>query len=301
MLETKKAPREMSLSLIGAGSVGGSLIWALSRAGRQIDVVCDTNENTGRSIAQKVGAAFSQKLSVEIGHSDVVLVAVPDTEIESTAREAASLSASMSHQVWLHVSGALPASVLAPLEGKVKGLGSFHPAHVFPKGKITTLLQGTCFGVDGSEAALEIAEHLAEDLNGRSVKVDAKIRALYHAAAVLSSNAVLAVLAEARRALVAVGIDKAIAETLCVTLASSAVQHATLEGLNVALTGPVQRGDADMVLCHLRALATVPSTLSIYREMSRSIVRLANDAGRTDPDSLLCIERLLTSDIESSH
>ncbi len=295
MLRMKKNVPHLSLAVVGAGAVGGSLASAFFAAGRIIDAVFDVDEKAGRSIAERTKASWFRALSGAVARSDIVLVAVPDGKIESVAIQASRLRADLSHQVWLHLSGALSPLVLSPLEDRVSGIGAFHPACAFPKGEITRLRPGTCFGVDGSRTALAVAELLAADLKGRAVHIEAAVRPLYPAA-VLSSNAVLAAVAEARRVLIDVGVDGAVAESLCVSLATSALQNAEMSGLDAALTGPVARGDTDLIRRHLQSLVQSPSALSVYREMSLSIVRLAREARCADEAALDSIEDLLKSD-----
>ncbi len=274
-----------SLSVVGAGAVGSSLAEALFCAGLGVDLVVDPVSTAGRSAASRTAAAHAAALDERIAASAVVLVAVPDRYIGEVARAGATLDADLSHQVWLHTAGALPASALSPVASRASGIGGFHPAWAFPKGRVTPLPPGTAFAVDGDEPAIEAAGRLASALGGHTVRVPASVRPLYHGMCVLASNALIGLIAEAAMTLSSAGISGADAERLLVTLAGGAVSEAAASGLGASLTGPVQRGDAETVSRHLRALEAHPDTAALYRAATRAVIRAAR-AGGTDHGAL---------------
>jgi predicted short-subunit dehydrogenase-like oxidoreductase (DUF2520 family) len=106
----------------------------------------------------------------------------------------------------------------------------------------------------------------------------------------MASNGVVALLAEARNALVQIGVEKRSAEALLIALAKSAVRAGDDLGLDQALTGPIQRGDTAMVDRHLNALGQRPQTGDLYRALGKAIVRLAEQGGSLDSGA---IERML--------
>ena len=223
----------------------------------------------------------------------MVITAVQDASIKTVVQAAAKVTVDLSGQIWLHLSGALPASALSPLAERVRGIGAFHPAQAFPPGRITPIRKETVFGIDGNEPALHLMNVLAARLGSQTLVVPPKMRPLYHAACVLASNALLGVLAEATEVLRAADADPKDASRLLLGLASGAIERAKEDGLAAALTGPVQRGDAPTVTAHIHALSSHEQAARLYRETARSIVRLAQSAGRTDSTDLRLIESLL--------
>lgn len=288
--------RNFSVGLIGAGAAGASTAAALSAAEITVDVIIDRDLSKAEAAARKSGASFFDSISKDISKSDIVLVATPDTQIEACAAEAKKLDVRLTHQVWLHLSGALPPSALDELKGKVAGLGAFHPARAFPPNRVTPILPNTCFGVDGDAIALSAAHRLAEDLGGRAVRISAEIRPLYHAACVLASNSILGLVAEAKNILVSGGIDADAAQSILLPLADGALKHAFEQGLAEALTGPIQRGDVQTAARHLAALQPMNTARELYKTSARSIVRLARASNRTSAEALCRIEALLNED-----
>ena len=250
----------------------------------------------GDAAAFRANAPRLFVLDERIAVSAVVLIAVPDRAVAETAAAGAALNADLRHQVWLHTAGALGASALAPVARCAAGVGGFHPARAFPPGRVSKMPPGTIFGVDGNDAALRTAAALAEALGGRVVRVPEEIRSLYHAMCVMASNALIGLLADATRTLASAGIDEADAERLLVTLAGGAVFEAASNGLEAALTGPVQRGDAATVSRHLDALCSHRATAALYRAAARAILRAARSQGNTDVAALAKIEDIIDAD-----
>ena len=99
-------------TLVGAGRLGTVLAAALARRGWTPELIVDVDARAAREARRAIGAgraAVSVHASSRLG--DVVLVAVPDSEI---ARAAAGLAASgvrWAGRTVLHTSGLQPASV----------------------------------------------------------------------------------------------------------------------------------------------------------------------------------------------
>ena len=98
-------------------------------------------------------------------------------------------------------------------------------------------------------------------------------RAAYHAAAVVASNHLVALLGQVERLAEAAGAPFA----AFAPLVRASVENAFLLGAADALTGPVSRGDLGTVERHLGALD--PAERDAYRSMAREAARLA---GRRD-------------------
>lgn len=276
-----------SLFFIGAGAAGGSLAVSLCRAGCPLVGVIEPNESSKSRVLSALILDVCHEAPDRIGDADIVFIAVPDPHIETVAKTFAPYAEK--HQVWFHLSGALPADVLRPLADSVHGIGAFHPAQVFPPQDITPIPAGTHFGVSGDQQTLEAASRLTNRLSCTLVNIPDSCRSLYHAATVMASNAVAGLIATARELLVSEGVDKAAAESLLVHLAGTAVAAAGKLGLDNALSGPIQRGDEAMVRRHLEALARHPDEALLYRAVGKAIAKLATASNRTSPEQLATI------------
>ncbi|MCP4599517.1 MAG: DUF2520 domain-containing protein [Proteobacteria bacterium] len=283
-----------TLFIIGAGAAGGSLAVALARSRYSLIGVFDPVHERAQMIAEAANTiSHWEELPDSLKRTDIVLVAVPDPLVNEVAKNACNLGMYDASQTWLHVSGALPAAELSPLSGRVRGLGAFHPALVFAPGQITEIPPKICFAVDGDSETLAIARELAVELKGIAVNVPASVRPQYHAATVMASNYVMALLSEAQTVLFEAGLQADEIERLLTSLAVSAVGRAQKKGINASLSGPIRRGDLQTVERHLNALEDTPDVQEIYRLLGRATVRLAERIGKTDKTALKDIAKKL--------
>ncbi|MFO8074108.1 MAG: Rossmann-like and DUF2520 domain-containing protein [Polyangia bacterium] len=280
------------LFLVGAGAAGSALGLAAARAGVEIVGVCDSSREAARSLAADLGApAFCPEMPPSLSAAELVLVAVPDTEIDEVARRAAERGLAREHQVWLHCAGRLGAAALAPLEGVVRGTGALHPARVFPPGGGATLPPGTVFAVDCRGEAIHETQRLVEALGGELIEVPAELRPAYHAATVIASNYAVALIDAALSA--AEGLERRGLERLLISLAGGAVEAVARRGVDAALSGPIRRGDADAVATHLERLRDRPLERDLYIAAGRLVLRIAARSDESDPDRLRRVAAVL--------
>ena len=182
----------------------------------------------------------------------------------------------------VHVSGALP---LAALSGAADGgrlTGSFHPFQSFPVERAPEAFTGSLIAIDASnEVFAEQLTRLARDLGGIPRRVPDGERALYHVAAVLSSNLVIGLVGSAASVLESIGWSRAEALAALLPLQAGVISNIRAEGLEAALIGPIRRGDAAAVRRHLAALeaAGLEEIVRIYRILGVATLDLAIATG----------------------
>jgi predicted short-subunit dehydrogenase-like oxidoreductase (DUF2520 family) len=133
---------------------------------------------------------------------------------------------------------------------------------------------------------------LAVDVGARPFRLADQARPLYHAGAVLASNAVVALLGLAEEVLREAGIEEPVQRFLPLTRAS--VENTGELGPADALTGPVVRGDAATVERNLAALAAqAHGAVAPYVALSRAAADLAERSGRLTADDRRAIDEVL--------
>jgi predicted short-subunit dehydrogenase-like oxidoreductase (DUF2520 family) len=217
------------------------------------------------------------------GRAELLLIAVPDSELASVVSGLAATSAVRPGTIVVHTSGANGIAVLNPLTEQDCIPLAIHPAMTFTGAdEDIARLPDTCFGVTAADdIGYAVAQSLVLEIGGEPFRVREDARPLYHAALAHASNHVVTVLLDAVEALRAalwgqellgqelVGDGPGgIAERVVGPLARAAMENALNRG-QAALTGPVARGDAGAVAEHLRALAEVdPELAQTYRSNS---------------------------------
>jgi predicted short-subunit dehydrogenase-like oxidoreductase (DUF2520 family) len=150
---------------------------------------------------------------------------------------------------------------------------------------------------------------LARDVGARPRHVDDRQRALYHAAAVFTSNYLIAVVYEGVRLLEASGWPRGDAERALLPLVEGVVANLRKRGTVGALTGPIRRGDVDTINRHLQALdrlsapsaqsATSPQVGKTYRMLGAIALEIAKEAG-LQPAAAGRIKRALTRKVAAT-
>ncbi len=197
--------------------------------------------------------------------ADFVVVATPDAMIA----EVVAALPRRDEVVIAHLAGSLGLDVL----GDHPRRAALHPLVALPDAVTgAERLFGAWFAVAGDPLVGEIVEALG----GRSFQVADEDRARYHAAAVVASNHVVAVLGQAERIAESVGVPF----DALMDLVDGTVANVRALGPTAALTGPAARGDEATIRRHLAALSA--DERPAYEQMAAEARRLA---GRPVPPS----------------
>jgi predicted short-subunit dehydrogenase-like oxidoreductase (DUF2520 family) len=233
------------LRVIGPGRAGRALALALAQAGWRVGPVLGRHDDIA-------GAASGV---------DLLVIATPDSTIATVAAAVEPVPST----VIAHLAGSLGLDVLAPHPRRA----ALHPLVAMPSPEVGAerLTAGAWFAVAGDDLVREVVE----DLGGRPFAVADEDRAAYHAAAVIASNHLVALLGQVERVAATVGAPF----EAYLDLVRATVDNVAALGPTAALTGPVARGDEATIERHLAALD--PSERDAYRAMVALARRLVDD------------------------
>jgi predicted short-subunit dehydrogenase-like oxidoreductase (DUF2520 family) len=275
----------LRFALVGAGAVGGALAtWMATRGARAISISARPGSARARDLAGDLETRLVELRDLRSADADLLLLAVPDAAVAETAT---ILAARAQAPVALHVAGAMPASVLAPLAAGGSAVGGFHPLRAFAGGRQGEALEppaGIFFALGGESAAVALGERLAAALGGTAAVIDDAARPLYHLAATLLAGGISTLAATAfeirRRAGLPEAADAGYARLALDALAGALAAADPAAGI----TGPAARGDLETFVLEARALARVapealPAVIALARESLRQRGR------RTPPTS----------------
>ena len=105
-------------------------------------------------------------------------------------------------------------------------------------------MAGSSFAIDGNPEALEWASLIVRLAGGRSLRIRPEVRSLYHAAAVMASSYIAALIHGAAEMLETAGVPRSTGMAALAPLARTSVDNALNIGPVDALTGPIERGTA---------------------------------------------------------
>ena len=281
-IASPRKSKKPTVSIIGSGRLGTALAKALAASHYEIEAVVSRKIARARRSAALVGLAtiaLSEAELQSLPASKIILITTPDGEILKTANRIASLEASPRGRTVLHTSGALAASeVLAPLAAAGFATGSLHPLVSISEPQTgAKKLRGAFYCVEGDAAANRVARSIVKDLQGHSFHIASNSKPLYHAAAVMASGHVTALVSLATDMLVQCGLDEKTARLILLPLLESTVANLSVSKPAKALTGTFARGDLVTVRRHLRALSNerLTQALNAYKLLGRHSLELA--------------------------
>lgn len=261
----------LRVGLIGAGRAGTVIARALERVGHPC-VAADAISDAARArVSQLLPSADIVDAVGVCSRADLILVAVPDSAIESVVQGLVAAGAINDRHVVLHLSGAHGTSVLRSAANAGALVIAAHPAmtlHGRPED--VQRLEHCPFAVTAVGDALHIAQALIIEIGGEPIVINETDRAQYHTALAHASNHSVTLLAQSMELLTELGIDRP--GDFLRQLVNASVDNALREG-DRALTGPIARGDFTTVRAHLHALeAARTSTRLSYAAMAKATI-----------------------------
>lgn len=290
------ARKKSTIGFIGAGRAGSVLAIVLARRGYQITAVSDVDAAAVGRLARRTGAAIAAPEEVA-ERAAIVFITTPDDVIGQVAGEIAQRKGWREGHIALHVSGALPSTVLKPARAEGALAASMHPLLSFPTAETSPYcLTGTSFAVEGDEQALLVAASLVRDIGGYPVQIASGDKMLYHAAATISSNYLVTLVYLSGRLFAALGMTQDEAIRALLPLLNSTISSIEDPGLPECLTGPISRGDVGTVAGHLRALSVYsPEIADLYCHLGLHTIPIALEKGSLDAGKAIDIGRVLQS------
>jgi predicted short-subunit dehydrogenase-like oxidoreductase (DUF2520 family) len=281
--------------ILGAGRLAGALAAALARTrpvrvwARDADAVRRLAADSAAEVLPGLEALADLEPAPEL-----VLLAVSDRALVDLASRLATVPGLAGVGAsFLHGSGYHDVEVLAPLLAAgvdPADLGVLHPSAALAPAAGPEVFAGVTFGVSGGSRGLARATALAQELGGRALVVPPGQRPRYHAAAALLSNGLVALFGEAEATLLgALGpdADPAAVRDLLRRLAASTLHNLEQRPAAEALTGPVARGEAEVVAGQLEALRAAGQgpTAELYTQLVAAMERLLGRGPGLDRDS----------------
>lgn len=235
------------LRVVGGGRAGRSLALALGREGWEVASVIGRDDDP---VAAGEGA-------------DLVVIATPDAAVA----EVAARISPRPEPVVAHLAGSLGLDVL---DGHPRR-AALHPLVALPEPELgaSRLAAGAWFAVAGDP----LVQRAVADLGGRWFEVADADRATYHAAAVVASNHLVALMGQVERIAAGIGVPpEAYGD-----LARTTLDNVDALGPAGALTGPTARADWATVARHLAAIDE--RERPAYRALADAARRLVDDTG----------------------
>ncbi|MGB7284301.1 MAG: Rossmann-like and DUF2520 domain-containing protein [Candidatus Acidiferrum sp.] len=272
-----------TLAIIGAGRVGRAVGRRMRELDWSIGAVVTLSEPSARKAVRFIGAGHAHAfLTRKVLAAQLILITTQDRQVAEAADELARIGAEeLRGKIVLHTSGSLSSEVLDPVRRCGAAVGSMHPLQTF-SGVGVPPLEGKVFAIEGDAAAVRTARQIARGLGAVPVLIEGSKKPLYHAAGALAAGNVLALMEAATRLMTAAGMKRREAVRALLPLTRQVLENFERLGPRAAWTGPLSRGDYNVVAAHREAMKNLPSEIAeAYQAVNRlAAIVLAQDSAK---------------------
>jgi predicted short-subunit dehydrogenase-like oxidoreductase (DUF2520 family) len=284
------------LNIIGCGRVGRTLarLWhsqGVFEPGDVFDHILDKS----RAAVEFIGGGRACGDIRGMRGADLWMLTPPDDRIAGCCRELSAEPVLTAGNIVFHCSGALASSELSAAVARGAHAASVHPLKTFADAATAVqTFAGTSCAAEGDKAALVVLKPAFERIGARVFEIEPAAKTLYHAAGVIVCNYLTALLECGARTYEKAGIPRNDAMRMMEPLVRETLDNVFALGPARALTGPIARGDVDVVRRQVEALETAdPRIAAVYRELGKVAVELARKQGGAGAAALKAIARVL--------
>lgn len=198
----------LGIGIIGAGRVGPVLGAALAGAGHAITGISAVSESSRDRAEAMLPAVPILDIPSIIERSELVILAVPDAELESLVSGLAATSSWQPGQLVMHTAAGFGTSVLAPAQALGAIPLAIHPAMDFTGTSIdVSRLSESWFAVTAPTPVQPIGQALVVEMGGEPVLVDEGDRAAYAEAIEIATAFSRSIVAQATGILTGIGVE----------------------------------------------------------------------------------------------
>ena len=285
-----------TLNIVGCGNTGKTLacLWSVQQTFK-IGTILNRSVKSALAAVKFIGAGQAVNSLDEMRPANVFLIATPDNHIVESCDALSASGLLQPGSVVFHCSGSMPSDVLQSVKQQGAAIASVHPVKSFanPKASLKTFA-GTFCGVEGDDEALNVLRPAFESIGATTFAVNPEFKTLSHAASVMVCNYLTALLEVGIQAYAKAGLERDMAMQVMQPIVQGTADNIFSLGTTEALTGPIARGDDDVVARQLDALGDWnPDYADLYRDLGRVALELSRQQGTASEASLAALVELL--------
>ncbi len=276
----------MNIGLIGCGKVGTTLFYLLKKSNRLVGVY-DSNKRNQEKAMKLLHIKAHVSLKEVCERSEALFFATPDDRIVKAYGEVKRFI--RREKCVYHFSGLLPARIFPKRKGIYRA--SVHPFSTFPKVVIPPSCKKYTIFVEGDVQAIKAVQKIFAKrfFNIRCLKRNQKTH--YHLIGVFSSNLLVGLLAAISELVKKVGWKDQDIYEIVFPIIEETLNNAKRNHIRNALSGPLERGDREIVKKHLKALKKDRDLLNMYKTISICILHNLTKGKKSEE-----IEKLLQNE-----
>ncbi len=280
----------LEFSIIGCGRLGTSLAVFLGREGWVPRAFASRTRGSAETAANAAqGGQVYEDVTAAAKAAPLVFITTPDGAVESVCEQIAAGGGFSEDTVVYHLSGALSSCVLSSARDAGAATGSLHPLQAFAP--YTTgqpsPFKGINMSIEGDDRATALGKEIVNALKAVFFLIPTGAKTLYHASAVVASNYLVTLEQFALSLLAEAGLDPDRGYEILEPLILGTLKNIKARGCVNALTGPVARGDLDIIDRHIKDIdGKMPEFSRLYRLLGQHTLEMTRQRGELSPERL---------------
>ncbi|MBF0101491.1 MAG: DUF2520 domain-containing protein [Desulfobacterales bacterium] len=288
----------LSIVVVGYGRLGAALCTELYRLRYTIKGIFGKSKTSTQRLTHDSDIQYHDPSQYSLcRYADIVFITTPDDVIQQVCESIARDQGFTSHSVVFHCSGALTSEILSSARKYGASTGTMHPLQSFSIQKTEqNRFKDIYIAIEGDPVAVETAKKLANDLQSHPFILQTSAKIFYHAAAVVASNYLITLVNMSLQLLEKTGMNKHDGISLLMPLIQGTIENVKKSGTDQALTGPIARGDIDILSKHITAIKEdIPELLDLYVWLGRYTIEIAKLSPKLSSNSVSCLEYLFNN------
>lgn len=274
--------KQARLNIVGCGRLARAIARLFFDAGLVGEIhIRNRSLASGYDAANAITAGVAHLNVRDMPPSSLWLVGCGDQDIQEVVQLLKREAQFDPSSIVFHCSGVLSSEELAPLRERGCSVASVHPVRSFASSEMVARdFSGTLCGGEGDERALAVVGDLFSRVGGEVFSISTEAKMVCHAGHVFASNYLVAILKIARDLYAAAGIPDDISMRLMEPLVRGTVDNVMKLGPTAALTGPIARGEGEIVARQLQELSAIsPNAAGTYAQLGRVALEIARGQG----------------------
>ncbi|MCK4251700.1 DUF2520 domain-containing protein, partial [candidate division WOR-3 bacterium] len=256
------------IGLIGCGKVG-TTIFHLLKKHNHITGVYDINKKNEKRALKLLRIKRKLTLDELCIKSQALFFATPDDKILAAYKKAKPFIKGKKYI--FHFSGLLPAGIFPKSKNTYRA--SVHPFATFPKISIPATRKKYILFIEGDTPATKAAKRIFIKKYFIINKIRKEQKIYHHLIGVFSSNLMIGLISAIYEMTKSTHWNNKEINDVIMPIIKETLNNIEINGIKNALSGPLERGDIEIIKKHLKTLKKNKNLLDIYKTLSLVILK----------------------------
>ncbi|HCY87669.1 MAG TPA: DUF2520 domain-containing protein [Desulfobacteraceae bacterium] len=286
-------------SIVGCGRVGVTLARMLKQKGYSLLGVSSRTQASVNNAVKVLDADRASLTPKDVTkEADLVFITTPDDVIEPVCSHIADNNGFKEGAIVLHCSGSQPSTILSAATRCGAVIGSVHPLQSIAAITLdSNPFDGIITAVEGEPEAVKLGKQISRDIGSTCIEIKTHAKSLYHASAVVASNYLVTLIDAACKLMACSGVDPKSGYQVLKPLLKGSFDNIDRMGIPGALTGPIARGDHNVVKTHLEEIGKqAPELLDFYKTLGYYTIDISQAKNGITPEAAQVFKSMLAPD-----